>query len=293
MTPDVYYSVAIFNSIMLIVVGTLGAMFATMITTSMGIFDPAASVPLFENTMIYMAALLALTVLISKFYFFGITVGGRLIGNAAQMKRHSRAKVVDLYLPYASSFVAAMAASNATIEVIMKGIASQKKESSFWEKVLSGKKERSVYPEIDAEATSIYNDIKVLGLDTVTAIRNGVERAPSPKLAEFFQGIYSTITSGGNLKLYFLNASEKYMMDNKQEQKVFLDQLALTVESYIVIAIAMPIFLIIMMVITMWVSGSGGGWDASASQLFLIIFGLLPLIHSGFAFGLYTQAKKA
>ncbi len=250
--------------------------------------------PILENVLYFAILIFLLLLLICKLYFFGIRLPilGR-VGHSANMKKKARAKTVDLYIPYASSFVAAMAASNATIDVIMKGLASQTRKCSFWEKVMLGKPERSVYPEIDLEATGIYNDIKVLGLDTVTAIKNSVGRAPSPKLGEFFQGIYSTITSGGNLKLYFLNASEKYMQDNKQEQRLFLDQLALTVESYIVIAIAMPIFLIIMMVITMWVSGSGGGGgDASAGQLYLIIFGLLPLIHSGFAFGLYAKAKR-
>jgi len=297
MTAEVYYATAVTNTLLITFIGTFAIVMVDFFLSHL-ILVLAALILIYISPVLlillvyYHIIIFLLLLLVCKIYFFGVRIGGHMIGHAAYIKRKHRAKIVDRYLPYAASFVAAMAASNATVQVIMKGLAGQKKKCTFWERVITGKPERSVYPEIDLEATAIYNDIKVLGLDTVTAIRSGVKRAPSSKLAEFLQGIYSTVTSGGNLKLYFLNAAEKYMEDNKQEQRVFLDQLALTVESYIVIAIAMPIFLIIMLVITMWVSGSGGGGDTSANQLYLIIFGLLPLIHSSFAAGLYSKAKK-
>ena len=50
-----------------------------------------------------------------------------------------------------------------------------------------------------------------------------------------------------------------------------------------VVAVAMPIFLMIIMVIMYWVSGSGQ--SMGETLLWLIIFVMLPVIHFGYIMG--------
>ena len=101
---------------------------------------------------------------------------------------------MDRKLPFAASYVAAMAAANATPSVIFKSLA----------------RNEAIYGEISKDAAWIYHSIEFMGRDLVTTLKEGVDRSPSERFAEFLQGIVGTLTSGGNLKLYFLNRSEYY-----------------------------------------------------------------------------------
>ncbi|MCK4615196.1 MAG: type II secretion system F family protein, partial [Thermoplasmata archaeon] len=151
--------------------------------------------------------------------------------------------------------------------------------------------DRDVFPIISEEAAAVYRDMQILGIDTLTAIQHAVDRAPSPWLAEFFQGISSTLSSGGNLKLYFLNSAERFMEDIKQDQKQLLEQLAIQAEMFVTVAVAMPIFLIIILIITVWIS-SGTQTGNSMSTLYLVIFAFVPLLHFFFATMTYLNIKK-
>jgi uncharacterized membrane protein len=60
-------------------------------------------------------------------------------------------------------------------------------------------------------------------------------------------------------------------------------------ESYVVVAVAMPLFLLVMLVIMFWVSGSGSTMDEST--LYFIVLGFLPMIH--IAYGYLVWAMSA
>lgn len=252
-------------------------------------------------------------------YFKEITIGGfTLKGSAPAMKAKHRGKVAELYLPHAASFVSAMSASNASMETIFYSLATQRAKktgigyhlgkledslkSSTEKKQLTRKNERErtvassqyrdVFPVISEECAAIYRDMTLLGVDTLSAVQSAVERAPSPWLAEFFQGISSTISSGGNLKLYFLNSARRFMEEIKQQQKETLDQLATQAEMFVTVAVAMPIFLIIILIITVWVSTGGGSAGDSLFTLYLVVFALVPLLHFMFAVMTYLNIRK-
>lgn len=215
---------------------------------------------------------------------------------ALPMKIAHRGKTANLYLPHAASFVSAMSASNATMSKIFFALANQKAKKTganyYLSKWFGMDTTRDVFPIISEESASIYRDMNLLGVDTLSAIQSAVERAPSPWLAEFFQGISSTISSGGNLKLYFLNSAERFMEDIKQQQRETLDQLATQAEMFVTVAVAMPIFLIIILIITIWVSTSGSSTGDSLSTLYMVIFMLVPLLHFMFATMTYLNIKK-
>ena len=167
--------------------------------------------------------------------------GFLLVRGGAKREADRRGSQIEKYLPYAASYTAAMSAANATPAKIFRSLAMNK----------------DVYGDVSEDAALVYRDVTLLGYDLITAIKHSVDRAASVWLTEFFQGMVGTLTSGGHLKLYFLNRAEHYMRENRTRLQQFLESIALLAESYIVVAVAMPLFLIVMLVIMFWVSGSG------------------------------------
>ena len=177
-----------------------------------------------------------------------------------------RIRDMDRKLPFAASYVAAMAAANATPSVIFKSLA----------------RNESIYGEISKDAAWIYHSIEFMGRDLVTTLKEGVERSPSERFAEFLQGVVGTLTSGGNLKLYFLNRSEYYAQANRVHVKSVIQQMALFAEAYVVMAVALPIFAMIIAVITFWVSGSG--MVLEEIHLYGMVFVMFPMIQIFFCY---------
>ncbi len=209
-------------------------------------------------------------------FIFGLVgpfVGWKIQKGKAKAEAIRRGKAIEKYLPYASSYTAAMSAANATPANIFKSLALNE----------------DIYGEIAYDSSLIYRDITLLGYDLLTAIKMSVDRAASHWLTEFFQGMVGTLTSGGSLKLYFLNRAEHYMRENRTRLGVFLETLAMMAESYVVVAVAMPLFLIVMLVIMFWVSGSGA--QMTEGMLYGIILGLIPMIHIAYSFLVWALSE--
>ena len=118
----------------------------------------------------------------------------------------------------------------------------------------------------------------MMGLDTITALKNAISISPSEKFKEFIQGILATIQSGSDLETYFKRCVDKYMARDLVERKKNLESLAIMAESFVVTAIAFPLFLVIIISI-MGLTSSGG---IDYTLLLLIAFMVLPLAYLGF-----------
>ena len=189
----------------------------------------------------------------------------------------SRGTNMDRQIPFAASYVSAMAAANATPSQTFKSLARNK----------------DIYGEISNEAAWIYHSMEFMGRDLVTTLKEAVDRTPSERFAEFVQGIIGTVTSGGNLKLYFLNRSEYYAQQNRIHVKDVLQQMALFSEAYVVVAVALPIFAMIIAVITFWVSGAG--MKLEQHHMYFLVFGGFPviqLIFSGLFYSLSSEVSN-
>lgn len=178
----------------------------------------------------------------------------------------SRGTNIDLQLPYAVNFLAAMAATNATPEVIFRSLAGQK----------------HIYGEICDEANWIYRDTKILGIDILKSLKNAIDRSPSKMFGEFIQGIMNALTSGRPLKGYLTDTATKYMESNRMEQQKFIETLGFLAESYVVVGVAFPIFFMVILVIMYWVSGSG--MQVTDEMLYAVVFGMLGIINALYIF---------
>jgi hypothetical protein len=198
----------------------------------------------------------------------------KYFNGTAKRESKLRGARLEKFLPYASSYTAAMSAANASPQKIFRSLAMNEE----------------IYGDIAYDSGLIYRDITLLGFDLITAIKMSVDRAASPWLTDFFQGMVGTLTSGGNLKLYFLNRAEHYSRENRTRLQMFLETLALLAESYVVVAVAMPLFLIVMLVIMFWVSGSGS--QMSEGTMYLIILGVLPMIHIAYSAMIWLMSEE-
>jgi hypothetical protein len=206
--------------------------------------------------------------------FFGPWFSYKHFLGAADRRKKERSETLEKYLPYAASYTAAMSAANSTPANIFKSLAVNE----------------DIYGDIAYDSAMIYRDITLLGMDLVTAVRLSVGRAASPWVSEFFQGMVGTLSSGGSLKIYFLNRAEHYMRENRIRLGVFLETLAMMAESYVVVAVAMPLFLIVMLVIMFWVSGSGS--QISETMVYGVVLGVLPLIHISYSVLIWMMSKE-
>tara|TARA_A100001037_G_scaffold105761_1_gene96057 strand:+ start:367 stop:1464 length:1098 start_codon:yes stop_codon:yes gene_type:complete len=193
---------------------------------------------------------------------------------SAEREKKARSEELEKYLPYAASYTAAMSAANATPAKIFRSLAMNKE----------------IYGNISYDSAMIYRDINLLGMDLVSAIKLSVDRAASPWVSEFFQGMVGTLSSGGNLKIYFLNRAEHYMRENRIRLGVFLETLAMMAESYVVVAVAMPLFLIVMLVIMFWVSGAGS--ELSEEMVYGVVLVVLPVIHIAYSALVWLMSKE-
>jgi archaeal flagellar protein FlaJ len=176
-------------------------------------------------------------------------------------KAKARSKNINLHLAYACNFISAMASAGVTPTEIFKSLSKQ-----------------DIYGEINNEAAWIYRDITLLGIDLLSAIKTNIERTPSQKFKEFLQGMVVTVTSGGSLRSYFLAKANQYMWENRQSQKQLLETLGIMAESYVTAAVAGILLLLIVIPLMMLISG-----DFNAMFLYILIFMVTPMIHSGFA----------
>lgn len=184
-------------------------------------------------------------------------------------KAKKRAKDIDLKLPYALNYVAAMASAGVIPTEIFKSLAKQ-----------------NIYGEVANESARIYKDLQMHGMDIVTALRRSIDRSPSTNFQELMQGAITTITSGGDLKAYFLEKAERYQFENRQEQKAFIETMGLMAETYVTVAVAAPLFLIVMLAIIGIISGGG------IQNLQLLTYLLLPIINAGYVFMLKSMIPE-
>ena len=184
-------------------------------------------------------------------------------------KAKARGKRIDANLAYALNFISAMASAGVTPTEIFKSLSKQ-----------------DTYGEIKEESAWIYRDVAVMGIDVLTAIRDNIKRTPSRKFKEFLQGLVVTVTSGGSLKKYFMIKAEQYLLENRQAQKQLMESLGIMAESYVTTAVAGILLLLIVIPLMMII---GGDWNAMF--LYVMIFGIVPLIHGGFSFVIKSMCQ--
>jgi len=124
------------------------------------------------------------------------------------------------------------------------------------------------YPYLQKEFTKLMNEINVYGYDLVTALRNRAFNSPSKKLSEFFNGLATTITSGGNLPEFFDKRAQSLLFDHRIEVEKQGKAAETFMDIYISVVIAAPM---ILMLLLMMMRISGLGISLSTNMITLIM----------------------
>jgi flagellar protein FlaJ len=175
-------------------------------------------------------------------------------------KAKTRGKNIDRYLPYAVNFINTMSVAGVSPAEIFETLSTIE-----------------LYGEIQKEAKKITTEINMMGIDTITALKNAIFISPSDKFKEFIQGMLGVIQSGSQLGPYFERCVEKYMLNDLIERKRNLESLAVMAEAFVVTVIAFPLFLVIIFSI---MGMTSGGIDYVFMGIISLI--ILPLAYIGF-----------
>jgi len=187
-------------------------------------------------------------------------------------KAKERGRKIDRKISPAMSFISAMSSADVNVDQIFRELGKQK-----------------IYGEVAEEAAWITRDTELLGVDILTAIRNGAQRTPSKRFQDFLQGVVTTATSGGQLKPYFLLKAEQYERENKLEQLQRVETMGLLAETFVTVVVAFPLFLVIIVAIFAII---GGGGAFMIDLLWGIVLAMIPLAQFGFIFFMYSIAQE-
>ncbi|MES2155637.1 MAG: type II secretion system F family protein [bacterium] len=189
------------------------------------------------------------------------------------MRALSRVRNINAKLPYALNYLSTMAAAGATPESLFATLAVQ-----------------PIYGDVSEEAAWIVRDLRVLGLDVITALQRGIDRSPSPKFQDLLQGTVTALTSGGDLKTYFANKADQYIVENRQDQRRFLDGLGVLAESFVTVVVAAPLFLIVILSV---MSSFGGSPEQTLFLGYSLVFFLIPISQLAFAWTIKVMTPEA
>lgn len=175
-----------------------------------------------------------------------------------------RASKIDEKLPFATMYLSTLAGTGTSVPKLFK--------------VLSEVEE---YGEVTAEAEKISRDIETFNMDTKQALRKAAERTPSREFKELMWGMNHILTSGGSLRSFLQERSERLMGKYRRRVEDYAEKLSLLVEMYITVVIVGSIIFTSMSVVLTTFSSNINGETIVAVQVLSVFLGL-PLISGMF-----------
>lgn len=183
----------------------------------------------------------------------------------------NRRRNIDASLPYAINYITSMSTAGITPAEVFRLLGDS-----------------PIYGESHVEARYVAREIDIFGRDLIDALRLVSSSTPSKRMKEFLQGAMANISSGGNLTDYFRTKADQYALENRQQQKLFLETLALISESYVTAMVAGTLFLIILQSIMSTMSG-----DNNPLFLYAVIYVMIPLGSAAFVIMISSMTPES
>lgn len=143
-----------------------------------------------------------------------------------------RAKLMDENLAHAINYMLALANAGLPPKEIWRALARAR-----------------IFGPIATEAERITRDLDLFSYDLLTALRLAQERTPSKPFHEFLQGAISAFQSGVELTSYLKTKGEQYQHEAEERQLKNLDTMGVLAETFLVMVVAAPLFLIILLTV--------------------------------------------
>ena len=145
------------------------------------------------------------------------------------------------------------------------------------------------YPNLEKEFIKLQNEINIYGYDLVTALRNRSFNSPSRKLADLFNGMAITITSGGDLPDFFEKRSQSLLFEHRLELEKQLKTSETFMDIYISVVIAAPM---VLMLILMMMRISGLGITLSPFMISFVMILIVSIVNIFFLTFLHIKQPK-
>lgn len=135
------------------------------------------------------------------------------------------------------------------------------------------------YKHTRGEIRKLLNQVNVYGYDLITALKNISRLTPSSRLAEVFNGLATTISSGGDLKTFFEKRAESLLLQYRIEREKFAKVAETFMDLYISVVIAAPMILLLLLIMIS-VSGInvGGLQPSQMTALILVVVAAVNVI---------------
>jgi flagellar protein FlaJ len=193
------------------------------------------ALPLFLHFNLQLVPTLLLSVLVSV----GMGLGAVAVCYAYPLLViSSRARSIDANLPLIANFMAVLASSGMPPESIFNSLAKVSDEFA-----------------VEKEIANVIRDIKLMGVDLHTALKNASEYAPSTKLGAMLDGMATTAHMGGDLAGYLRDQADKFKRERMMNLRQFLDNLSVIAEAYVTFLVAAPLMLIVMLSVLSFLQG--------------------------------------
>ena len=217
----------------------------------------------FQFSLILVGFIVLISPLITfaGFYFYPASLEG---GRERQIRQE---------LPFALVHMSAVAGSGA-------------QPLSIFELLVNSKE----YPELKKEIRKVMNYVNLFGYNLTNALRNVAKSTPSKELKELFNGMISTIDTGGDLRGYLKEKADDELNSYKLDRRKKVEALATYSEIYTAILIAAPLLLVISLAIMNNVGGNIGGMNISTIA-YSAIGVALPVLNIGFMLFLTASQK--
>ncbi len=161
-------------------------------------------------------------------------------------KIKKRVRSINTNLPFAIDHMSSVAASGVPPATMFKLIANSKE-----------------YEEVSKEIEKISNYIEIFGYDLITSIKSVSATTPNKQLKEFFDGLVSTIESGGDIKNYLSQRSKEALLTYRLERQKYVEAISTYSDIYTGVLIAAPLFFVSTLTLVSMLGGAIGGFNIS------------------------------
>ncbi|MEM0372247.1 MAG: type II secretion system F family protein [archaeon] len=149
----------------------------------------------------------------------------------------SRESSIDSTLPFVLSHMSSMAKSGISVSEIIRLMANY-----------------CAYDELRKEFSKMLKSMEILGYDLIKAIKTTAENTPSKKFSDILSSLATTIHSGGNISSFLKDRADSTRLDLTISAKEKTSAMALLGEIYIIMFVAVPIFVAVMLIAMEFVS---------------------------------------
>lgn len=175
------------------------------------------------------------------------------------MEKSSAGGKMDQEMPFATMHMAAISGSMIN-------------PTNIFEIIISTKE----YPHLAEQFTKLINEINIYGYDIVSALRNASANCPSKKLSELYNGLATTINSGGRLPDFFEKRAQTLLFEYGLEKEKRTKAAETFMDIYISVVIAAPM---ILMILLMMMKLSGLGISLSTQMITLVMIVAVSVIN--------------